>query len=411
CNIRPAPNHHFFNIKLNYMAINLLVFDSHPVQYRVPIWQAMEKIHPGSIHVVYGSDCTIQGFADHEFGITFAWDVPMLAGYPSTILNCVKGKPLAGWGSLTGKGVKEMISQLAPSAVLLTGLNFRFDLTAYLEARRQGIPVWLRCETQDHAFRRSKLKTIVRSLIYKSAYLFLNRVFYIGELNKRHYLKHHVNPIKLKPARYGTEDKFAEIKSEDKLRLRSYTRKAAGAVSNAFVIGFSGKLIPKKNPELLFYMLDYLPAEVRARTHLYFVGSGELLEPLQHLATTALKKYGVKTFFAGFINQSQLPAHYLAMDIMVLPSRKMGETWGLVANEAMQAGCGVVVSNAVGCSADFYAWERFRVFKNGDALSLAGKVASLSHYPREFEWAKSKLQSYSIKATADSLLNELKLIK
>jgi len=29
---------------------------------------------------------------------------------------------------------------------------------------------------------------------------------------------------------------------------------------------------------------------------------------------------------------------------MVLPSRRAGETWGLVVNEALQAGCAVIVS-------------------------------------------------------------------
>ena len=90
--------------------------------------------------------------------------------------------------------------------------------------------------------------------------------------------------------------------------------------------------------------------------------SGPLEPEMKVLSDEADKKYGVKSFYSGFINQSQLAGHYLAMDIMVLPSRRMGETWGLVANEAMQAGCGVIVSDAVGCSEDFKSWERFRVF-------------------------------------------------
>ena len=44
----------------------------------------------------------------------------------------------------------------------------------------------------------------------------------------------------------------------------------------------------------------------------------------------------------------------------------MGETWGLVVNEALQAGCSVIVSDAVGCHADFKDWERVRVFSDGN---------------------------------------------
>ena len=52
---------------------NLLVFDSHPVQYRVPIWKEMEAMYPGSVHVVYASDCSVKGYSDKDFGKTVAW--------------------------------------------------------------------------------------------------------------------------------------------------------------------------------------------------------------------------------------------------------------------------------------------------------------------------------------------------
>ena len=99
------------------------------------------------------------------------------------------------------------------------------------------------------------------------------------------------------------------------------------------------------------------------------------------------------------------------MDIMVLPSRRMGETWGLVANEAMQAGCGVIVSEAVGCSADFKSWERFRVFKESNAEDLAHCVLQLSEFARDFNWARQKLEKYALKATAESIAQELYALK
>lgn len=183
----------------------------------------------------------------------------------------------------------------------------------------------------------------------------------------------------------------------------------AGIDYSAFVIGFSGKFIVKKNPDVLFSMLEYLPEELRQKTHLYFMGSGELREELDRLSDETEMKYGVKTFFSGFVNQSQAPSHYLAMDIMVLPSRRMGETWGLVANESMQSGCSVIVSDAVGCSADFHTWKRFRVFPEGDASELARQVTSLAKYTRDFDWARPQLEQYSMRATATSLLRELEL--
>jgi len=386
------------------MSLSLLVFDSHPVQYRVPVWQLMEQKVPNSIHVVYASDCSVRGHADEGFGKTFAWDEPMLEGYAHTVLNCEKGKPLIGWGSLTGKGVAAMLDKLKPQAVLLTGLNYRYDLVAYMAARRRGIPVWLRCETQDESVHRSKMKGIIRSLIYRAAYLGIDRIFYIGQLNKAHYLKHGVAIDRLSPAHYATVDRFNTRTNTEKTALRQQARLKAGIQEAAFVVGFSGKLIPKKNPDILYAMLEYLPEHIRTNMHIYFLGSGELEESLNMEADKALQRYGVKTYFAGFVNQTDLPAHYLAMDIMVLPSRRMGETWGLVANEAMQAGCGVIVSDAVGSSVDFKSWERFCVFEEANVKALSTAVSQLYSYPRSFDWAAKRLENYSIDAIANALL-------
>jgi glycosyltransferase involved in cell wall biosynthesis len=390
--------------------LKLLVFDSHPVQYRVPLWQLLEKHRPGCLHVVYGSDRSIRGYADKDFGQNIAWDDPMLAGYEYTILNCENG-PLEAWGSLTGKGVKETIEKIKPDAVLLVGLNYKYDSVAYFQAWRKGIPVWLRCETQDYAVNRSAGKAIIRTLIYRSLYFALQKIFYIGELNKKHYLYHGVPESKLRPARYGTVDRFASIREEEKEQRRKQRRSEAEITDTSLVIGFSGKFIKKKNPQILYQMLEFLPEDLRKRIHLYFMGSGILENELKDLAAQAQKNYGIKSYFSGFINQSQLANHYLAMDIMVLPSRRMGETWGLVANEAMQGGCAVIVSDAVGSGEDFKSWERFRVFKEPDPAELAKNVIQLAQFPRNFNWAKQNLEKYSLQSTAEAIADELVKLK
>lgn len=73
------------------MLNKLVVFDSHPVQYRVPVWRTMDKQNPESTHVVYGSDCSVRGHADIGFGVTITWDGPMLEGYAHTILGHYRG--------------------------------------------------------------------------------------------------------------------------------------------------------------------------------------------------------------------------------------------------------------------------------------------------------------------------------
>ena len=81
----------------------------------------------------------------------------------------------------------------------------------------------------------------------------------------------------------------------------------------------------------------------------------------------------------------------------------MGETWGLVANEALQAGCSVIVSEAVGCHADFDGLERFRTIPVHNVDALAAEIIALASIPRKFRWARERLEDYSVEAAARSI--------
>ena len=90
------------------------------------------------------------------------------------------------WNTLDGRGVRWLIRRLRPDAILLNSFNYRFDSVAYSAAWLQGIPVWMRCETQDHAFLRSWMKNLLRSAYYRLLYVGISRAFLIGRLNRTH---------------------------------------------------------------------------------------------------------------------------------------------------------------------------------------------------------------------------------
>jgi glycosyltransferase involved in cell wall biosynthesis len=114
-----------------------------------------------------------------------------------------------------------------------------------------------------------------------------------------------------------------------------------------------------------------------------------------------------RVVFPGFVNQRDLPGCYLAADMLVLPSRRMGETWGLVVNEALHAGCGAIVSEAVGSHREFGTWERVRVFKEGDAAACAKAIEALGRYPRSFDWCAKAMERYSVQAAAAAIASKL----
>ena len=65
----------------------LLIFETHPIQYRAPIFQALESLQPGLFEVVYASDFSVRGYDDPGFGAKLSWDVPLLSGYACRVLG------------------------------------------------------------------------------------------------------------------------------------------------------------------------------------------------------------------------------------------------------------------------------------------------------------------------------------
>jgi glycosyltransferase involved in cell wall biosynthesis len=379
--------------------MRILVLEPHPVQYRAPLWRKVNELLPGGIHVAYASDLSMRGYVDEEFNCTIRWDMPLLEGYPYTIL-CPEQ---SGGGNSCARALARLIRQLEPQAILFNAISSLRDAQAFVLSLSMRVPVWLRTETQDEAYTRSRFKSFYRRGFYRALYKMIDRFFYIGHLNHMHFIAHGVPAERLFPARYGTIDPTAGMTIGERSRLRDDARLAAGIPSNTLVVGFSGKFIPKKDPGSLFAMLPFLDPRIRQRLCLYFVGCGELERTLKAVADRVKADFGVSSHFAGFVNQSQLARHYCAMDVFVLPSRRMGETWGLVVNEALQCGCSAIVSTAVGCGVEFKHLKRFRIFEEGSASGLAKMVESLAGEERSFTWASSELAAYSLDNAALSI--------
>lgn len=391
------------NIVQNEIA--LLILESHPVQYHAPVYQELAKRCPGKTLVLYASDCSVRGHTDPGFGRVVAWDVPLLDGYPYQVLHAERGEALHGFRSLRGDQMPGLLRRLRPRAVLFAQLAYEFEWAAYLSCILLRIPMWLRTETQDEAFERGWLKSAVRSAAYRIAYAGFTRFFCIGELNRRHYLAHGVPARKLAYARYGVPDRLAGVSEEDKCLRRSALRTQLGIEESSEVLAFFGKLIPKKDPMILLEAWSLLPPERRGRIRILYVGDGELKEALRNRADSL----GAVTIFAGFINQSHLTDYYLVADVAILPSQRMGETWGLVVNEALLAGCGVVVSEAVGCAVEFNRLPRVVTVPVGAAQAVAAAVARLLDLPREFDWARPALEDYTIGRAAAGIAAEINL--
>ncbi len=124
------------------------------------------------------------------------------------------------------------------------------------------------------------------------------------------------------------------------LTPRDEARREMGVDDDAVVIGFVGRLVEQKAPEVLVRAFaTTLHSHKAAR--LAIVGAGPLLEPMRHLA--AQLGIGRKIIWLGERDARRVLAGF---DIFALSSRKEGLPY--VVLEAMAAGLPVVATSSAG---------------------------------------------------------------
>jgi glycosyltransferase involved in cell wall biosynthesis len=351
----------------------LAVFNSHPIQYFAPLYKKLAAQDDIDLTVFYGSRQGVErGRVDDGFSTEVVWDVPLLEGYRHEFLANLRGD----------RGVNGFFTQIIPSivtrigkgrfdALIIHGHNSATNLLAIAAAKMAGVGVFMRGETHL-MLERPGLKRAIRGPLMRTLYQLCDACLYIGSLNRAFYEAHGVGAGRLFFVPYTVDnDRFMQRADASRIS-RGEMRRSLQVPEDAVLILFASKLIARKRP------MDLLEAFARMRSaglnvELMFVGSGELEKELKGRADV-LGVGGVH--FTGFVNQRDLPGHFAASDVFVLPSEN--EPWGLIINEAMCAGLPVVTTHEVGAAADLVRHgETGFVYERGDIAALADRLTTL----------------------------------
>jgi glycosyltransferase involved in cell wall biosynthesis len=318
------------------------------VQYHAPVYRALESQFGIPVTAIYGSDFSVVGYRDREFGTTFAWDTDLLSGYHAVFLSRSGSGGVKGPERVSVRGMGQALAAAAPSAVLLTGYSPRFHRLAFYSAWRAGVPILFRGETTDHARDRGRAKAWIRDRALRWLYGRCAALLYVGQRSHQHLRRLAPAATRLVLSPYCVDASTFDCDEAERERLRAETRQSLEVTEQEIVLLFSGKLVRRKGPGLLAHAVAGLPASARERVAIVFLGDGELRPLLEVLA----RRLGLhKVRFLGFRNQTELSRYYHAADLLVLPSAH-SETWGLVVNEALHHGVPCVVSKAVGSAPD-----------------------------------------------------------
>jgi glycosyltransferase involved in cell wall biosynthesis len=358
----------------------LVILTTHPIQYQVPVWQSLAERGNIAFEVWYLSDQGVRATLDKEFDQTFRWDLDMLAGYSYRFVP-VRPNP-ADVSRFRGTQLRlpaAILRSSKLSALWINGWHVQAYWQAAFAAHQQGIPVWLRGETND-LHRPTFFKRLPRYMMLRALFRRVRYFLYIGSANRRLYKRFGVPDQKLISTPYCVDNQRFQQAAQALQERRSEIRQEWCIPKQACCFLFSGKFIPKKRPlDLLEAAAQLIRKQVVVdmadRLHILMVGDGELRPKLEAKAREleALAGRPLVTF-AGFLNQSQIPQAYAAADYLVLPS-DTGETWGLVVNEALASGRPVIVSDLCGCAEDLARpLGSQHVYHCGNTAELANRM-------------------------------------
>lgn len=385
----------------NTMSMRLAILTSHPIQYYAPLFRELAK-HL-DIEVFFAHKATPGQQAAAGFETEFDWDVDLLEGYPHTFLRNDARNP--GTSRFSGYDTPEIAGMLANGrfgALLITGWHLRCYWQAIWSAKRLGIPILVRGDSQLET-PRSGVKRLVKQVAYPVFLRLFDAALYVGQRNRAYYERY----------RYPVQKLFYSPHCVDTARFAAGASKVArisfraqmGIKDADQVALFAGKLVEFKRP------LDLLEAASVLRVkgvpiQVMVAGSGPLERELEVRAETLR----IPLHLLGFQNQTQMPAAYAAADVLVLPSNGR-ETWGLVCNEALACGTPIVVSDAAGCSPDL-ALDNVagRAFPMGDIGSLSTTLGQILESPPSPEGIHRVSEAYSIQSAIAGITSALAML-
>ena len=329
---------------------------SHPIQYQSPLLRLLAQQPGFELTVLYTSDFSLRSYHDQGFGVSVEWDVPLLGGYRHEFLPGLLDSNDISFFRPLNRGIFYRLRQGRFDVLWIHGYATLNSWTAMAAAKVLGIPVLLRTDSTliDHP--RGPMKLAVKNIFFRILRRFTYGVLSVGQRNTEYWRHHLGRDIPVFSIPYAVDNAFFQQHCYAASATREQLRRELGLEANRPVLLFASKLLARKR---CIDLADaYLELVRRSRSanpsrplpYLLIVGEGEersQIEARLHQANPQDRE-GVR--MVGFRNQSELPRYYDLCDAFVLPS--IHEPWGLVVNEAMNAGKAIVVSDQVGCQPD-----------------------------------------------------------
>src|SRR5215469_18641369 len=94
----------------------LVAIETHPIQYHAPVYRVLQNKFGVPVSVIYGSDFSVKGYLDQEFGSKFAWDMDLVSGYTPIFLSRVTDGGARNVNGVIATGMAAALRKCTPAA-------------------------------------------------------------------------------------------------------------------------------------------------------------------------------------------------------------------------------------------------------------------------------------------------------
>ncbi|MDX2050514.1 MAG: glycosyltransferase family 4 protein, partial [Rickettsiaceae bacterium] len=223
------------------------------------------------------------------------------------------------------------LRQQKPRLVFINGYGRSTALTALIYCIATRTKSVLMSDSQHRDKRRNTVVEFLKSVIVKR----YDYAFVSGEYARKYLIQLGIPPARILIGYNAVDNNF-------------FKQRQTGQKDNYLLC--VSRFIEKKNiVNLIKWFCRYRATYPLSGLSLKIVGQG----PLQERITKTVCEHGGESFVSvnSYKDKSELADLYAKARIFILPSHT-NEQWGLVVNEAMAAGCPVLVSNVCGCAPD-----------------------------------------------------------
>jgi glycosyltransferase involved in cell wall biosynthesis len=342
---------------------DLVVLQTHPIQYYAPLYRTLAERGHMRVHVVYLTDAGSRSYHDPGFSREVQWDIPLLEGYESTVLE--PGMELSKTGFLERHSHRlvRVLDELAPKWLLIYGYASRMNWVARKWATRHGVQLAYSSDSNINDPRKSWKHWVKRPLL-KRFFRAVNVALCTSEANEAYIRQYAPSNTRLRRMPFAIDvarfSRDPQEPSEDR----------------PFDLVWAGKFLKHKRPQDFISALGEAAAlcnsEIRAR----MIGDGPLREHLESQAKSL--PTSVRLDFDGFVNQNEMPAALQSAHALAFTSER--EPYGLIAAEAAAAGLALILSDRIGCLGKGGPAQMGRntlVYQSGDVDGLAQHMVML----------------------------------